>query len=86
MRSRAAAGWMAHHLRGGLAGVPALGLEGCLQQPSPPFIGQVASWLGEEALRQQMEQADPTAAELLQQLLAGQPLGGGAGSGPSSSA
>lgn len=47
---------------------------------------KVASWLGEEALKAQMEQADPLAAEQLQRLLAGQPLespggrdGGGSG-------
>lgn len=40
---------------------------------------QVASWLGEEQLKQQMEGADPLAAEQLQLLRAGLPLGGGGG-------
>ena len=61
--------------------------------PSLPHLAQqVASWLGEEPLREALEQADPTAAEQLQRLLAGQPIGApasGAGAGssaPSSSA
>lgn len=42
--------------------------------------------MGEERLKAQMEQADPTAAEQLQQLLAGQRMGGaGAGSGSTGS-
>ena len=40
---------------------------------------KVASWMGDDALRQRLEQADPTAAEQLQQLLTGQPLEGSSG-------
>lgn len=53
--------------------------------PTPPC--QVASWLGEEQLKEALEQADPTAAEQVQRLLAGQPLDApGAGTGAGSSA